>query len=662
VGAHGRRTRIVVVLIAALGITSVTAVAPAQAQRYTAKQRAHIRHSLLRQVKRSPRILKSKRFLRKAALVNFNLPITIRLRTQCDLTTIVGPGYSSSCAGDQSYGTALNVTKDPSATVNLGPSLGQREISLGGSLAGVVQFRDTYDGGALGNVMIKLLPGNKKLRTTSVPLLWNPDISDPTTRFDESLMQAVREDPNFGSAMSAYFPTQKQGCGDYQAQVPPTASPYNPASTHNPFKDNTRATSKIITTAVLGIPPGDGEPGYNALFADVPYDFQLGTGIGLPGFPFYTFAAQSAPGSLLNVTGLSGFPNPTGPPNGFLPVYPSVERLDNLKVGSKVGDNEILGPVQNPFPVGSTPGGFTQPPNVRDTVLRTNALTLGIAPGGISVNQSTGTSDGGSTPGPQGSQDVTLGYSGGEANLFGNIPGKNHGIDVTVNLQTTINGIARIVDQDLFQLPLLSGDAYPAGLFNCRQIWTGAVKNFIPGVRLTGNLRIAPAITKDGKVRIAKATVQSDVNSPDRVALSACVYPYSAYVANNDDPLAPGYSTDAAAAHVPTLLQLATSFPPVEGFLHIPGTSNALPAKLNYRRYSGGGQTGQMGDAPSNIPCNSPPTDIVVHSGLTGLAGPVTGINNLADGYTTDVAGDRVSVAGDITVHPIDVDVLLGDQ
>ena len=160
-------------------------------------------------------------------------------------------------------------------------------------------------------------------------------------------------------------------------------------------------------------------------------------------------------------------------------------------------------------------------------MLRTNALSLGIAPGGVSVNMSTGTA---TTPGglttAQGSQDVTLGYSGGQANLFGNIPGKNVGIDVTVNLATKINSIVRIMDQDVFKQPsLIEGEPYPAGIFNCRQIVTGAVQNYIPGVRLTGSLRIAPAITKDGKVRIAKATVQSDVNNPDRVALSACLFP-----------------------------------------------------------------------------------------------------------------------------------------
>ena len=76
------------------------------------------------------------------------------------------------------------------------------------------------------------------------------------------------------------------------------------------------------------------------------------------------------------------------------------------------------------------------------------------------------------------------------------------------------------------------------------------MQNYIPGVRLTGDLRIAPAIMKDGRVRIAKATVQSDVDSPDRIALSACLFPSKPYNA-----YAPG-STDTAAAPAPTLAQV----------------------------------------------------------------------------------------------------------
>ncbi len=254
---------------------------------------------------------------------------------------------------------------------------------------------------------------------------------------------------------------------------------------------------------------------YKSLFYGLPVvDFGFGTGAGLPGYPVYTAG---------------------GSPNGvFLPISPDGDPTA-LQAGGVVGNNDCDRHEPEPVPdwFGSDTRWHPDPSiyNAQDTVLRTNALSLGIAPGGVSVNMSTGTA---TTPGglttAQGSQDVTLGYSGGQANLFGNIPGKNVGIDVTVNLATKINSIARIMDQDIYKSPsLIEGEAYPAGIFNCRQIVTGAVQNYIPGVRLTGSLRIAPAITKDGKVRIAKATVQSDVNNPDRVALSACLFPAKSY-------------------------------------------------------------------------------------------------------------------------------------
>ena len=165
-------------------------------------------------------------------------------------------------------------------------------------------------------------------------------------------------------------------------------------------------------------------------------------------------------------------------------------------------------------------------------MLRTNALSLAIAPAGQQVDLATGTPIAPNTlPTGQGSQNVIIGKSGGEANLFGNIPGKSYGIDVTVSLATKINSIFRIQDQDVFDTPLLAGSQYPAGIFNCRQIWSGAVQNYIPGVRLTGNLRISPAITKDGKLRIAKATVST--TEPDHVALSACLMPYRSYSQDN---------------------------------------------------------------------------------------------------------------------------------
>src|SRR6185295_1141621 len=119
---------------------------------------------------------------------------------------------------------------------------------------------------------------------------------------------------------------------------------------------------------------------------------------------------------------------------------------------------------------------------------------------------------------------------------------------------------------------------------------------------------ISPAITKDGKLRIAKAMVTTQ--QPQGVALTACVMPYSGYMENREqNPTDPGYTTDAMAGKVPTAAQLAVSFPPLTGFLLIPYNSNALGVLLDQRRYSGGGFTSARGMAPSNVPCNAPSVD-----------------------------------------------------
>ncbi len=272
------------------------------------------------------------------------------------------------------------------------------------------------------------------------------------------------------------------------------------------------------------------------------------------------------------------------------------------------------------------------------------------------MSTGTATTPGGITT-AQGSQDTTLGYSGGQANLFGNIPGKNVGIDVTVNLQTKINSIARIVDQDVYKQPgLVQGEDFPAAYFNCRQVVTGAVQNYIPGVRLTGDLRIAPAITKDGRVRIAKATVRSDVNHPDQIALSACLFPakpYNAYA---------GTSTDAAAAKVPTLAQVTAGGPAQAvpgGTLQTDGNTS-VPFR-DAERYP----NNLEGNAPTSIPCGSGATadlaDVIRKSGLTGTVGGIPTPTDPAYGGVS-YRGDQATVAGDLTVNPIDVDVLLGDE
>jgi len=472
-------------LVASAVLLACCAV-PAQASvRVSAHRPAKIRAALERQVKRDPAVVGRRWFLRKAGLVKFALPVTLRVRAD----------------------------GAPSARADLGPSLGSRTIALGGSLAARVLFSDDFDGGALGSVGLQIVPSDTQfLRTSSVPLLWNSDISDAATRADANLADA--------SGIAGL----RQGCGDFTS-------------------DGTQ---------------GDG---YNTLFHGLTQE--------QPGYPYFDTGSQL---------------------EGYLPIYPGVDAVDNLHSGVAVGNDDVLGPDQHPFPEAG--------PDVRDTVLRTNALALQVAPEGAAFDQG------------------RIGPSGGQANLFGNIPGRAVGVDVTLSLQTKINAIERIVDQDVFAMPLRSGDDYPAPLLQCHQVWTGAVQNYLPAIHLEGQLRISPAIMPDGSLRIAKATVASPPERPARVALSACLLPVTTYA-----------DATGAPAVVPT--DAGGGLVPVE--------SRQLPVDEQH-----------ASTAPSGTPCNAQPDALLRAAPLQPLPG---------DAATN---GSQVTVAGDITVNPTTVDVVIG--
>jgi hypothetical protein len=528
-----RRVTVAVVLL-------VCCAWSAQASAHVSRHRAaQIRAALSRQVKRHPGVLTQLWFLRRAGLVQFKLPVTLRLRSD----------------------------PAPTATADLGASLGSRSIALGGSLAAEVVFSDSLDGGAIGNVGLEFLPSDTKfLRSSSIPLLWNSDVSDPGMRADANLLAATADTTGLSPAGLA------QGCGDFTAAG----------------AGGTAATP----------------PGYNALFHGfTPAGSTYGAGQGLPGYPYYD---PSGPGG-------------SATPAGYLPIYPGVDAIDNLKSGAVVGDNDWLGPSQEPFPSSAAPGEFVSPPNVQDTVLRTNALALQVAA-----------------------------RTGGQANLFGQIPGKAVGIDVSLSLRTSINAIARIVDQDVHRVPLESGDAYPAYVFQCRQVWTGAVENQLPGIRLQGELKIAPAITADGHLRIAKATVSSPPATPAPVVLSACLFPASPYAAGNDDPLAFGFSD----------LTTAPPIPPAGAGGLVPVDSDLLPVFADAERFPPSDVLGAS--APSGTACNAPSDALLRRAGLTAALDPLLPAGD-ANGYTTTADGSQVTVAGEITVNPVSVDVLIGD-
>ena len=207
----------VVALVTAVALVFGAFAGSAGAKKISKSQKAKIRAELRKSVKKNPGVVKRRAFLRKAALVNFKLPVTIRLRNACENSqnpapTVggnpVGLALSTNCL---QQGTALNQRTVPSANVNLGPSLGTRSVAIGGALAAVVEFSDTYDGGALGNVNLKILPGNKTLTTSSVPLLWNQDITDPGTRADSNFLKSVARPGGALAALQGYVDNPVNG-------------------------------------------------------------------------------------------------------------------------------------------------------------------------------------------------------------------------------------------------------------------------------------------------------------------------------------------------------------------------------------------------------------------------------------------------------------------
>ncbi|MDX6728424.1 MAG: hypothetical protein QOK49_3229, partial [Baekduia sp.] len=448
-------------LLAVAALTAGVFAGPASAKKLSAKQRAAVRAQLKKEIKKNPKAINRTSFIKRASLVNFVLPVTVALRS-----------------GDKP-GTPTNegATANPnSAKIDLGASLGQREVDLGGSLAAEIRFHDSYDGGALGNVDLEILKNpNHTLTSTSIPLLWNTQVTQPGSRYDANALG---------------LPSGVSGCGSGSGPAGFTGSAALPFGADQP-------AIPLVTPAITVF------------------------GAGLPGYPFFSTPGAAATWGTTHGAGLIA---------GFLPEKPGIDGTERLATMKNPGDDMVVGGATDPFPTalpGSDPGadGTFVNPTAADTVLRTNALKLGVADPATEVNAFNGS-------GVEGSQNLKMGKSGGQANLFGKIPGKPYGIDVSVNLETKINSILRIVDQDSTGYPLVTGDDYPAGVFNCRQVWTGAVQNYIPSVHLQGSLKIAPAVTAKGHLRIAKATLTQLDAQPSRFGVAACLAPYSAFAAD----------------------------------------------------------------------------------------------------------------------------------
>src|SRR4051794_7330735 len=147
------------ILIVLVG--SAVAMSEAPRARPSAGEKRAQTERLLRAVEANPSVIKKSWFLREASAVNLILPITIRLLPARDSV----PHFLS------------NDTVGNYATLDLGPSLGLRAIGLGGEVNGTVQFHTAFDSGRPGDVDIQLLADDATVKSTSIGLLTNPDVS-----------------------------------------------------------------------------------------------------------------------------------------------------------------------------------------------------------------------------------------------------------------------------------------------------------------------------------------------------------------------------------------------------------------------------------------------------------------------------------------------------
>ncbi len=220
----------VVALATAVAMVFGAFAGSASAKKISKKQKAAISKQLRKQITKNPRVIRSKSFLRKAGLVDFRLPVTIRIRGDCP----AGVGGAASCPAGR-VNTALNETSQYSVDVDLGASLGQRQVAISGSLAAEVTFKDSYDGGALGNVSIEILPSSTKtLETNSVPLLWNPEVDSLSSRVDTNCAKAsIAAGSADAAALTANgWEAKQQGCQDFKNEAAPSARTFATAASY----------------------------------------------------------------------------------------------------------------------------------------------------------------------------------------------------------------------------------------------------------------------------------------------------------------------------------------------------------------------------------------------------------------------------------------------
>ena len=278
-------------------------------------------------------------------------------------------------------------------------------------------------------------------------------------------------------------------------------------------------------------------------------------------------------------------------------------------------------------------------------MLRTNALSLSIAPTGQQVDLATGTPIAPNTfPTGQGSQNVIIGKSGGEANLFGNIPGKGYGIDVTVSLATRINSIFRIQDQDVFDTPLLVVGQPVSG----RHLQ-------LPPDLVRRGAELHPGYPSDGQPahlachhqgRQAAHRQGGGQHQPARPRRAVCV-PDAVHAVQQRQPgRLPGHGwcrwpgLDACGPDVRSGNWRHAVAGDDRSVLVLPYNSNQLPVNIANTTALARQRRRTWCATPSRMP-------IIRDSSLYGSVEPMVAAS-AANGYTTTASGAQATVAGDI--------------
>jgi len=153
-----------IALCAVLTVGATSASAANLRPHFTAKQKAAIHKSLTRQLHKSPKAIRSAKWLRLAAITDYQLPLTIRLNTKTGPSTFL--------------------PSNDAAAIDLGSTFGTVTPKLYGAIRAKGRFADPFEGGTLGEIDVTVPSADnatgQALRTDPINLLSNSDVTGAT--------------------------------------------------------------------------------------------------------------------------------------------------------------------------------------------------------------------------------------------------------------------------------------------------------------------------------------------------------------------------------------------------------------------------------------------------------------------------------------------------